>query len=149
MICQNQLQDLCHSALLGLIIEAGSGLTPNLSFSGPADVLVNNWSRWSPAAFDFTVTSPLTPFEASVTFGIAALVTEQRKHLANDPKCHRLGWTCIPLAVECYGFEARQTVSRLASCLSFSLPDRKSNILMDLYGRLNTTLVRCSSGTSS
>ena len=52
------------------------------------------------------------------------------------------------LAVECYGnwgSEARQTFSRLASCLSFSLPDPKSKIFMDLYGKLNTTLVRCNS----
>ena len=67
------------------------------------------------SSFDLTVTSPLTPLslsEASVTSGTAAIVAEQRKHLANDYKCHTLGWTCIPIAVECYGnwgSEARQT----------------------------------------
>ena len=116
-----------------------------------ADVLVNNWSGWSPAAFDLTVTFPLTPLslsEASVTSGTAALVAEQRKHLANDYTCHTLDWTCIPQAVECNGnrgSEARQAFLSLASCLSFSLLDRKSKIVMDLYGKLNTTLVRCNS----
>ena len=94
------------------------------------------------------MTSPLTRLslsQASITSGIAALMAEQRKHAPrNDPKCHTLGWTCIPLAVQCYGnwgSEARQT-SRLASCLSLSLPDPKSKILMDLYGKLNRTLGR-------
>ena len=57
-----------------------------------------------------------------------------------------LGWTSIPLAVECYGnwgSEARQTFARLASRLSFSLPEPKSIILMGLYGKMNTTPVRC------
>ena len=63
-------------------------------------LVVNNWSRWSPAVFNLTVTSPLTPLslsEASVTSGTAAPVAEQRKHITNDQKCHTLGWTCIPL----------------------------------------------------
>ena len=90
------------------------------------------------------MTSPLTPLslsEASVTSGTAALMAEQRKHLANDPKCHTLGWTCIPLAVEYYGNWGSET-SHLASRLLFKLPDPKSKILMDLCGKLKTTLVR-------
>ena len=31
------------------------------SHSRPADVLVQNWVGGKPAAFDFTITSPLTP----------------------------------------------------------------------------------------
>ena len=42
-------------------IEAGSALTPDLSRSRPVDALVNNWIGGSSAAFDVTVTSPLTP----------------------------------------------------------------------------------------
>ena len=126
-------------------IEAGSALTPDLSRSRPADALVNNWIGGSSAAFDVTVTSPLTPVslqESSVTAGTAALLAEPRKHQENDPKCDTLGWKCIPLAVESYGnwgFEARKVASRL----SFGIGHQKSKLLLDIYGRLNVTLVRC------
>ena len=53
-----------------------------------------------PAAFDFTVTSPLTSSnlpEASVTAGSAVFAAEERKHKANDSKCAELGWVCIPI----------------------------------------------------
>ena len=149
----NQLRDvfvdICHKANLGVRIEAGSALTPDLSRSRPADALVNNWIGGSSAAFDVTVTSPLTPVslqESSVTAGTAALLAEQRKHQVNDPKCDTLGWKCIPLAVESYGnrgFEARQAFSHLASRLSFGIGHQKSKLLVDIYGRLNVTLVRC------
>ncbi|KAL5517144.1 hypothetical protein EMCRGX_G002623 [Ephydatia muelleri] len=138
--------DICHKANLGVRIEAGSALTPDLSRSRPADALVNNWIGGSSAAFDVTVTSPLTPVslqESSVTAGTAALLAEQRKHQANDPKCDTLGWKCIPLAVESYGnwgFEARQAFSHLASRLSFGIGHQKSKLLLDIYGRLNITL---------
>ena len=100
-----------------------------------------------PAAFDFTVTSPLIPVslhEASVTPGTATLLAEQRKHQANDPMCHMLGWNCIPLAVESYGswgIEARQAFSHLASRLSFDLEHQKLKILVEIYGKLNIALV--------
>ena len=35
--------------------------------------------------------------------GSAASAAEIRKHVANDEKCSRLGWVCIPLSVETYG----------------------------------------------
>ena len=69
-----------------------------------------------PAAFDITVTSPLTPAilaEASRRVGAAAEAAENRKHTANDPKCAELGWRCVPLAVETYcnwGEEARKNL---------------------------------------
>ena len=50
-----------------------------------------------------TVTSMLnssTLLEAGVTSGSAALAAEVRKHNANDAKCSKLSWTCIPIAVE-------------------------------------------------
>ena len=52
------------------------------------------------------MTSPLTPAildESCLTAEIAAVVAEFRKHVANDPKCVELGWTCVPLAGETYG----------------------------------------------
>eukprot|EP00731_Ephydatia_muelleri_P033991 Em0044g11a len=64
--------DICHKANLGVRIEAGSALTPDLSRSRPADALVNNWIGGSSAVFD-------------------ALLAEPRKHQENDPKCDTLG----------------------------------------------------------
>ena len=55
----------------------------------PADVLAANWMMGKTAAFDFTVTSPLTSSnlpEASVTAGFAAFAAEEMKHKANDSK---------------------------------------------------------------
>ena len=141
----NQLRDIfvdfCHKVNLSVKIEAGSTLTPDLSRSRLADALVSNWSDGIPTAFDMTVTSPLTPVslqEASVTPGSAALLAEWRKHQANDPKCHMLGWKCTPLAVESYGSwgsEARQVFSHLTSCLSFGLGIQKPKILLEMYGK--------------
>ena len=53
--------DFCHKAYLGVKVEAGSALTPDLSRSCSADALVNNWIGGIPVAFDFMVTSPPTP----------------------------------------------------------------------------------------
>ena len=137
----------CHKANLSVKVEAGSTLTPDLSRSRPSDALVSNWSDEIPTAFD--ITSPLTPVslqEASVTPGTAALLAERRKHQANDPKCHMLGWKCTPLAVESYGSwgsEARQVFSHLALRLSFGVGILKPKILVKIYGKLNIALVRC------
>ena len=35
--------------------------------------------------------------------GCAALAAEERKHMANDAKCHELGWIHVPLVIELYG----------------------------------------------
>ena len=62
-----------------------------------------DWERGRPAAWDVTVTSPLTLAllnEAGMTAGAAAAATEQSKHTANDTKCQELGWVCVTLAVE-------------------------------------------------
>ena len=87
VICHNRLCDVflsfCHLAHLAARLEAGSGLTPSLDHARPADVLVRNWAQGKPAAFDITVTSPLTPAilaEASMRVGTAAEAAERRKH---------------------------------------------------------------------
>ena len=75
-------------------MEVGSGLGHDARRTRPADVLVPNWVLGKPAAFDITVTSPLTPItlhEASVTSGSTAQVAENRKHASNDTKCSELG----------------------------------------------------------
>ena len=116
--------------------------------SHPADILVQGWDRGKPAAFDVTVTSPLTPISlnnASASVGAAAYAAECRKHAANDTRCHELGWLCIPLAVETYGNwgkEAQCVFSRLSSLLSISQAIPKPKMLYEIYGRLNMSLVR-------
>ena len=54
--------DFCHCAHLGVRVESGSGITPDLSYIRPAEVLVLNWERGQHVTFDITVTSSLTPF---------------------------------------------------------------------------------------
>ena len=142
------LVEYCHLAHVGCQVEMGSGWGSEKSRTRPADVLIPNWSLGKPVAFDLTVTSPLNAeiiSEASVTAGSAAYAAEQRKHVANDPKCNELGWVCIPLAVElygCWGSEARQTLSRLGSRLACQLRCSKSQAIIRLYGNLSITLVR-------
>ena len=56
-------------------MEGGSGLTPDMSHSRPADVLVRDWAQGKPAAFDIMATSPLSPAilaETSPRVGAAA-----------------------------------------------------------------------------
>ena len=57
-------------------------------------MLVIDSAQGKLAAFDITVTSPLTPAilaEACMRVGAAAEATELRKHTAIDPKCAELG----------------------------------------------------------
>ena len=115
--------------------------------TNPADVLVANWSFGKPVAFDL-ITSPLNPSilsEAGVMAGSAALVAECHKHDSNGPKCSELGWKCTPLAVEtygCWGAEARETLSRLATRLAIPMRCTKSKATAPIYGKLSLTLVR-------
>ena len=92
--------------ILSVKIKVGYGLSLENINSRPADILVQSWDRGHPAAFDVTVTSPLTPAIlniSSIYEGAAGRVAEARKHTTNDAKCQDLGWLCIPLAVEMYG----------------------------------------------
>eukprot|EP00731_Ephydatia_muelleri_P034760 Em0075g13a len=144
----NVFVDFCHQAHLGVHVEVGSNLTPDGSRSRPADVLVHDWITGRFAAFDFTVSSPLSVAslnQACITSGFAALSAETRKHKANDPKCSELGWVCVPLAVETYGNwgkEARDTFSRLATRLAIGSPRSKSSCVYEVYSKLNLTLTR-------
>eukprot|EP00731_Ephydatia_muelleri_P005262 Em0002g1438a len=130
------------------LVEVGYGSSSEERHTRPADVLAANWMMGKPAAFDFTVTSPLTSSnlpEASVTAGSAAFAAEERKHKANDSKCAELGWVCIPIAVEtygCWGTEAKWALSQLASHLATRQNCPKSASVTALYQRLSMTLVR-------
>ena len=58
-----------------------------MQHSCPADILAKNRHLGKPAAFDHTITSPLsltTLTKAGVRCGSSALVAEARKHNAND-----------------------------------------------------------------
>ena len=87
---RDTIANFCRRAHLSVQLEMGHGLSPNHSNSRPADILVQGWERGLPAAFDVTVSSPLTPAsleEASASAGAAARIAETRKHSANDSKC--------------------------------------------------------------
>ena len=105
-------------------VEMGSNLTSDHDHSRPADILLPNWALGKPAAFDISVTSPLNPNVLSVaglSAGAAALSTEERKHMENDPKCNALGWYCIPLVAESYGAWGKEAIDHL-KCLPPVLP---------------------------
>ena len=126
--------DFCHSTRLGVKVEVGSRLTPDLRQTRPADVLVADWERGRPAAWDVTVASPLTPAVLNEAGMTAAAASEQHKHIANEL---HVGWVCVPLAVETYGNwgrEAHTTFTRLATRLAIcaSLPKSKVTALIFL-----------------
>ena len=140
--------DFCHSACLAPQLEMGGW---SREHTRPADVLVPNWVLDKSAAFDLSVTSTLNAHvfqEASVTAGSAAMAAQIRKHRVNDGKCSELGWVCIPLVVEtygCWGTEAIQALSRLATRLSTRQGLPKSLVCNELFGRLSLALVRANS----
>ena len=102
-------------------------------------MLVDGWDKAKPAAFDVTVTSPLTSVtlnEASINEGAAALAAETRKHAANDARCQALGWSCIPLAEEIFGNwgrEAQGVFSCLATLLALHQGRPKSTVVRNLW----------------
>ena len=78
--------------------------------------------------------------------GSAASAAEIHKHVANDEKCSRLGWVCIPLSVEnygCWGEEAGtcRCLDRLATQIATRTGCSKSSAVSGLYGRLSIVLV--------
>eukprot|EP00731_Ephydatia_muelleri_P005537 Em0002g1713a len=148
---QNLLRDIlagfCRQAHLSVKIEVGYGLSRENINSRPADIYVQSWDRGHLAAFDVTVTSPLTPAIlniSSIYEGAAGRVAEARKHTTNDAKCQDLGWLCIPLAGETYGNwgkEAHEVFNRLASLLAFGQTSHKSGLLLEIYSHVNLSLV--------
>ena len=115
VIQHNRLSDIfgefCRQAHLSVRVEVGFGLSRDHTNTRPADVLVQDWARGSPVAFDITVTSSLTPAtlrDASTSAGSAAYAAECRKHVANDAECLELGWRCSPLVVETFGHRGNE-----------------------------------------
>ena len=69
----------------------------------------------------------------------------EAKHLDNDPKCEKLGWLCVPLAVDVYGQwceEAHQTFAQVALRLSVQTKVSFSSALSSIYNTLALVLVR-------
>ena len=119
-------------------------MVADLRQSHPADVLVADWERGRPAAWDVTVASPLTPAVLNEEGMTADAASKQRKHIANDPKCQELGWVCVPLAVETYGNwgrEAHTTFTCLATRLAICVSLPKSKVTADHFGRLSLVLL--------
>ena len=75
----NHLRDvfveLCHQAHLRVKVEEGSGFTPDMSHTQPADVLVQNWVGGK---------IPKTLGQSSIHSSFAAELAETRKHQSND-----------------------------------------------------------------
>ena len=74
----NRLRDLvlefCRRAHQGVRVQKGSGLTSDHNRTQPADILALDWDRGRHAAFDVTVTSPLSVSilpEASMSVGVS------------------------------------------------------------------------------
>eukprot|EP00731_Ephydatia_muelleri_P004515 Em0002g691a len=146
----NRLRDIfvefCRQAHLSVRVEAGFGLSRVQRNTRPADVLVQDWVRGSPAAIDITVTSPLTPAMLAHQQGQQPM---QQNAESMKPTTRRamqeLGWTCILLAVETYGHwgkEAQAVFSRLASFIAIHRDSPKSSVLNEIYSRLNMSKVR-------
>ena len=106
---------------------------------------MSSWGVKDTAAFDITVTSPLSPkivSEAGVSAGVAAKAAESIKHEQNDTKCSEIGWQCIQLAVETYGAWGEEAYSCIAMREAILTNCSKSQVLGNLYGRLSIVLVR-------
>jgi hypothetical protein len=143
----NRLRDalfsICAVANLGPKKEQGSFHEDK---SRPADLLVPDWSLGKPAAFDFTVASPLVPMNIQAAGGIDVVSkAAEFKHNKNDPKCTELGWVCIPLSVDLYGRwgdEAHQSFAEIASRLAVQKRLSNASALTSIYNHLGIVLAR-------
>ena len=134
-----------HNAHLSIQVEAGAGLSTDLS----QPILADNIILLSRTGFEesqlISVISLLNSnvlSAAGARAGAASEAAELRKHTANDAKCAELGWVSIPLVVESYGAwgkEAQQCCFSRHGCV------RKSMAAFELYARLNISLMRANS----
>ncbi|KAL5482226.1 hypothetical protein EMCRGX_G022523 [Ephydatia muelleri] len=115
---RNIFAEFCRRAHLSVRVEVGQGLSRVQSNSRPADVLVDACDR---------------------------VLQLTKQSAESTPKVSGAGVrVCFPLAVESYGNwgkEAQNTFARLASILSISLHCPKAKVLIEIYGRLNISLV--------
>ena len=75
---------------------SGAGLSTNLSQPRPAGILVLNWDRGKPAAFDISIVSPLNSNVLSAAGVIAGAASEaaelRKKSVQNWDRCPSLLW---------------------------------------------------------
>ena len=76
----------------------GAWLTRDHGHVRPADTLIAGWDRGKPAALDVTVHHP----SALPSWENQAKWRDAGNQLSNGPKWVKLGWTCIPIAVDTY-----------------------------------------------
>ena len=82
----------CRLAHLSVMIELGNNLNPDHDHTRPAHILVHNWTQGKPAAFDFSVTSPLNSLnlsEVGESPGAAAEASEIRKYILSETLVRR------------------------------------------------------------
>ena len=135
------------TVLCFLQLEKDSGMDHSHSQTRPADILIPSWSMGKPAACDITVVHPLNPnsiLGASTTCGFCcSSYLEEVKMAKNGPKCHELGWECIPLAVETYGGwgeKTHQTFEHTCRRLAVGSVSNEIRVRQELSGRLSLTL---------
>ena len=105
VLCHNHLRDafveFFYQAHTSVKLEGGSGLTPDLSYSRPADLLVRDWTQSKPAAFDIMVTSPLS--SAILAEAGQKLLKPQKEGNMQPTTLNVLSWAgCVPLATVTY-----------------------------------------------
>eukprot|EP00731_Ephydatia_muelleri_P003072 Em0001g3072a len=101
-----------------------------------ADILINGLGRDKRHHHDITL-CPAILGESRHPVGVAVLAAETHKLHSNGPKCQELGWSCISLAVETYGKEGHDTISRLAYHLDIHQSSSMSSHVAEIYGQLN------------
>eukprot|EP00731_Ephydatia_muelleri_P015211 Em0008g931a len=142
----NRLRDVvaesCRLAHLSVKVEAGNNLTPDHSHTRPADVLVQNWSRGRPAAFDICVTSPLNTLTLSeagvcaVPHSSAAFISSLCSSGFGLQSSHHLSqaietFNSLVSPADAVSVESLLTSSVSQKYLSGKLDDRVFNMLLN------------------
>jgi hypothetical protein len=140
---RDNLSSLCSIAGLNPKKEQGASFG---DLSRPADLLIDNWTLGKSAAIDLTVVSPLVIDNVKAAGAIDVISRAAAlKHEENDAKCAENGWTCVPLAVDCYGQwceEAHSFFAQLATSLSVRTSVSFSNASNLIYNTLGLVLAR-------
>ena len=143
------LYDFCRWAGLNPQREMGAGMgSSHHSQRRPADLLLPNWTLGQDAAIDVTVVHPLNSCfltGASTIGGVAAESRAETKAATNGPKCHELGWRCIPMAVSVFGEwcdSGAETIGRIASHLALQTRSRITTARGAILTRLTVSLMR-------
>ena len=142
-----------HNVVRDVLFSAAqsAALAPTKADSSmrPADVLLPNWSRGSPAAVDVLVISPLqqeTLAEAAYTPGHALQVGVNRKLATNLSACRSVGMEYIPFVAETLGGLAEDAITTIRA-IGQAVGQRSGSLdpttsTRHLFGRVATALWR-------